>query len=60
MLTTRDLADIASRHSAAAKSHKYRPRLQTDLVLASRLISMLLRTGVIHSTVDLEGERHDG
>jgi hypothetical protein len=56
VLSPADLASIASRLNAAARGFKYRPKLQTDLVLASRLISMLLRTRVINAPVDLEAD----
>jgi hypothetical protein len=53
-----DLKDLAARMAVASRSFKYGRRLQVDLILASRLIAALLRTGVINGLIDLEGGRN--
>ena len=41
ILTVEDCEEIAARFAAAAGSYRYRPRLQTALMLGSRLIVTL-------------------
>jgi hypothetical protein len=55
VLTIDELEQIAARLVVASRGFRNRPRLQSDLVLAARLIAMLIRAGVINKSVDLEG-----
>jgi hypothetical protein len=57
-LTVEDCEEIAARFAAAAGSYRYRPRLQTALMLGSRLIVTLIRRGIITGSINLEGECH--